>query len=243
MTSMRKAPLALSCLIVLIATTANSNGIDEGGSWKFHTTTDTVNKANVASQIDKARAGYGPGDTNINYDVAGDMINCNLNSTAIGNTGTNAQDAPIGSPDVTLGSSVDSGSTGNSSSNTAEGGDSDTNTSNGGMVDSATGVGETITQDSNTSTALNSDQANAGSQLSTVGSVDNDYAVAGVAGSGGNGQANLNSTQTMANTTLSSQVQGSNACDFQTISGNLASPINAVSPENNVVRPATTVSP
>jgi hypothetical protein len=72
-----------------------------------------------------------------------------------------------------------------------------------------------------------------------VGSVDNDYAVAGVAGSGGNGQANLNSTQTMANTTLSSQVQGSNACDFQTISGNLASPINAVSPQNNVVSSGT----
>jgi hypothetical protein len=231
---MRKTAI-LSCLGAIVATTAFSNGIGEGNTWKFQTSTDTLNRANVASLIEKAQAGYGPGDTNINYDIAGDMVNCNLNSTAVGNTGTNGQDAPIGSPTVGLDSSVDAGSTGNTSANTAQGGTANSDTMNGGQVDSALGVGETITQNPTTSTALNSDQANAGSQLSTIGAVDNEYAVAGVAGNGGSAQANLNSTQTMANTTLTSQVQGSNACDFQTISGNLASPINAVSPESNSV--------
>lgn len=219
----------------MIAGVALANGVGEGNSWKFQTSTDTLNRANVASLIEKAQAGYGPGDTNINYDIAGDMVNCNLNSTAVGNTSTNSQDAPIGSPTVGLDSSVDAGSTGNTSANSAKGGTANSDTANGGMVDSALGIGETITQNPSTSTALNSDQANAGSQLSTVGAVDNQYAVAGVAGDGGSAQANLNSTQTMANTTLTSQVQGSNACDFQTISGNLAAPINAVSPESNSV--------
>lgn len=229
---MGKATIALSCLGALIATTALSNGIGEGNTWKFQTSTDTLNRANVASLIEKAQAGYGPGDTTINYDIAGDMVNCNLNSTAVGNTGTNSQDAPIGSPTVGLDSSVDAGATGNTSANTAQGAGATSDTSNGGMVDSAIGIGDTITQNPTTSTVLNSDQANAGSQLSTVGSVGNEYAVAGVAGSGGSAQANLNSTQTMANTSLTSQVQGSNACDFQTISGNLAAPINSVNPES-----------
>lgn len=232
---MGKTRWALACLGAIIATTAWSNGIGEGGDWKFQTSTDTLNRANVASLIEKARAGYAAGDTNINYDIAGDMINCNLNSTAVGNTGTNSQDAPIGSPTVGLDSAVDAGSTGNTSDNSAQGGKANTDTTNGGMVESALGIGDTITQNPTTSTALNSDQANAGSQLSTIGQVDNEYAVAGVAGDGGSAQANLNSTQTMANTTLTSQVQGSNACDFQTISGNLAAPINAVSPESNSV--------
>lgn len=219
---------------MLCATAVFANGVGEGHSWRFQTTADTVNRASVAGQLDKARAGYGPGDTNINYDIAGDMVNCNLNSSALGNTGNNAQDAPIGSPTVSLGSSVDSGSTGNTSTNSAEGGLSSSDNTTGGMVDAAIGVGEIVSQSPTTSTALNTDQANAGSQLSTIGTVDNEYAVAGIAGTGGEGQANLNSTQTLANTTLTSQVQGSNACDFQTISGNLAAPINAVSPLNNV---------
>lgn len=232
---MGKTAVALSCLGAVIATAAFSNGIGEGNSWKFQTSTDTLNRANVASLIEKAQAGYGTGDTKITYDIAGDMVNCNLNSTAVGNTGTNSQDAPIGSPTVALDSSVDAGATGNTAASTAQGGTASADTMNGGMVESAIGIGETITQNPTTSTALNTDQANAGSQLTTIGTVDNEYAVAGVAGNGGSAQANLNSTQTMANTTLTSQVQGSSACDFQTISGNLASPVNAVSPENNTV--------
>lgn len=229
---MGKTAIALSCLGAFFATTALSNGIGEGGSWKFQTSTDTLNRANVASLIEKAQAGYGPGDTNINYDIAGDMVNCNLNSTAVGNTGTNGQNPTIGSPTVGLDSSVDAGATGNTSANNAQGANANADTSSGGMVDAAIGIGPTVTQNPTTSTAVNTDQANAGSQLSTVGSVGNEYAVAGVAGGGENAQNNLNSTQTMANTTLTSQVQGSNACDFQTISGNLAAPINAVNPEN-----------
>jgi hypothetical protein len=218
--------------LILAATGALANGPGESGAWSFQSSTDKANKAGVASQIEQAKAGYGPSTTTITYNVDGDLVNCNLNSTAVGNTGTNAQDAPVGSPNVTLGSSVEAGSTGNTSTNSAQGGTADTGNSNGGMVDSALGVGDTITQTPETSTSLVSDQANAGTQQSTVGSVNNDYALAGISGTGGGGQANLNSTQTMTGTTLTSQVQGSNACDFQTNSGNLASPINAVSSES-----------
>lgn len=223
--------LAISCDLM---GQANANGLETSSSWQFGTTSDAANKAAIAATISKERAGnYGPGDTFIDYNVAGNMNNCNLNATAIGNTGTNTQDAPIGSPTLDLGSSVDSGATGNDSTNSTNGGDSLATNTAGGMVDSASGVGDTTSQSPNNSTALNSTQANTGSQLSTVGSVNTEYAVAGVAGTGGDGQANLNATQTVANSDQSSSVQGSSACQFQDTSGNLASPINAVTTMSN----------
>ena len=213
---------------------AQANGLGTSAGWQFGTTSDAANKAGIAATISKERAGnYGPGDTNIDYNVAGNMNNCNLNATAIGNTGTNTQDAPIGSPTLDLGSSVDSGATGNTATNATNGGDGIATNTAGGMVESASGIGDTTTQSPTTSTALNSTQANTGAQLSTVGSVNTEYAVAGVAGTGGNGQANLNATQTTANSDQTSSVQGSSACQFQETSGNLASPINAITTMSN----------
>lgn len=221
-------------LATVLAGQSAANGLGSSGSWGFDSSTDTVNKANVAATISKERAGnYGPGDTNIVYDVKGNLNNCNLNATAIGNTGSNTQDAPIGSPTLDLGSSVDSGASGNDAQNETTGGHADATTTTGGMVDSATGIGEVTTQDPTNSTALNNTQANTGSQLSTIGSVNTEYAVAGVNGTGGEGQANLNATQTLANTDLNSSVQGSSACQFQDMSGNLASPLNAVTTMSN----------
>ena len=226
-----------TCAILLFATCVAGQGradVTGGGSWQFSNSTDRLNKANVSAVISRERAGaFGPGDTTINYDVKGNLNNCNLNATAIGNTGSNTQDAPVGSPDVTLGSSVDSGANGNSADNSLTGGDSSASNTAGGMVDSATGIGDTTTQTPTNSTALNNTQANTGSQLSTVGSVNTEYAVAGVNGTGGGGQANLNATQTVANTDLNSSVQGSSACQFQDMSGNLASPLNAVNTMSN----------
>ena len=229
-----RATVLLVSILLAGASSAFSNGIDESMSWKFDSSTDTANKANIAAAISRERAGnLGPGDTNITYNVKGNLNNCNLNATAIGNTGSNTQDAPIGSPSVGLDSAVTTDSRGNDAQNTTTGGSSSATNSDGGMVESAQGVGSEIVQKPVNSTALNSTQANTGSQLSTVGSVANDYAVAGVYGTGGSGQANLNATQTVANTDLVSSVQGSSACDFQEMNGNLASPINAVSTMSN----------
>lgn len=232
------SPCVISaCAILLVATCLAGQGradVVGGGTWQFSSSTDRLNKANVAAAISRERAGaFGPGDTKITYDVKGNLNNCNLNATAIGNTGSNTQDAPVGSPDVTLGSSVDSGATGSSADNSLTGGDTSASNAAGGMVDSAKGIGDTTTQDPTNSTALNNTQANTGSQLSTVGSVNTEYAVAGVNGTGGGGQANLNATQTVANTDLNSSVQGSSACQFQDMSGNLASPLNAVTTMSN----------
>jgi hypothetical protein len=234
-----KKKMRMLCIVTAVTFcaaggTVFANGLGEGKPWQFGTTSDQVNKTNIAATISKERAGaFGPGDTTINYDVRGNLNNCNLNATAIGNTGSNTQDAPMGSPTVGLDSSVTSGATGNDAQNTTTGGNADATTTAGGMVESATGIGDTTTQAPNNSTVLNSTQANTGSQLSTVGSVSNDYAVAGVYGTGGSGQANLNATQTVANTDLTSSVQGSSACNFQDMGGNLASPINAITTMSN----------
>ncbi len=226
--------VAIPLFAVVTGTAAWANGLGESRTWQFETTNDRANKANIAATISRERAGaYGPGDTTINYDVKGNLNNCNLNATAIGNTGNNSQDAPMGSPTVGLDSAVTSGATGNEQQSNVTGGDTDTSNTAGGMVESASGIGDTTTQTPSTSTALNSTQANTGSQLSTVGSVSNDYAVAGVYGTGGSGQANQNTTQTVANTELSSSVQGSSACNFQDTNGNLASPINAITTMSN----------
>lgn len=225
---------ALAVAGLCMAGDARANGLGSGGSWQFGTSNDAVNKANIAATISKERQGaFGPGDTNIQYDVQGNLNNCNLNATSVGNTGANNQDAPIGSPTLSLGSDVNSGATGNDSTNSTTGGDANANMTAGGMVESASGIGDTTTQTPSNSTALNSTQANTGSQLSTVGSVNTEYAVAGVNGTGGQGQANLNSTQTLANSDLTTSVQGSTACQFQDTSGNLASPINAVTTMSN----------
>lgn len=211
---------------------AGANGIDGSGSWQFNTTADKANRANVAGAISRERTGYGPGDTFITYDVRGDLVNCNLNSTATGNSSNTSQDAPIGSPQVELSSAVTSGATGNQADNSTIGGRADASLSDGGLVESAVGVGATTNQTPNNATTLNSDQANAGSQLSTVGSVSTEYALAGLNATGGGGQANLNSTQTTTGSTLVSDVTDSSACQFQKINGNLASPINATTEGN-----------
>jgi len=219
---------------VLWAGNAAANGLGSGSSWQFSSSADAANKASVAAIISKERAGaFGPGGTTITYDVKGNLNNCNLNATAIGNTGSNSQTAPIGSPTLELGSTVNAGSTGNEANNSTTGGDSSATNVAGGMVESASGIGDSTTQAPSNSTALNSTQANTGSQLSTIGSVSAEYAVAGVSGSGGDGQANLNATQTVANTELSSSVQGSSACQFQDMTGNLASPINSATSVTN----------
>lgn len=223
---------AAAAIMVLVAGPGVANGLGESGSWQFETTTDKGNRANIAAVISKERAGYGPGDTNVTYNVRGDMVNCNLNSTAAGNTASTTQDAPIGSPDVTLSSSVDSGATGNRADNATTGGSTDASVSGGGLVDSAVGIGDTTTQTADNSTALNSDQANAGSQLSTIGNVSSDYALAGLNATGGGGQANLNNTQTTTGSSLVSEVTDSTACQFQKMNGNVGSPINAVDEGN-----------
>lgn len=229
---MLKEACATAAILLVGAGSALGNGLGESASWQFDSTTDKANRANVAAVISKERAGYGPGDTYVTYDVKGDLVNCNLNSSAVGNTSETTQDAPIGSPDLTLSSSVNADSTGNEATNSTAGGSTDATVSDGGMVDSATGIGDTTTQTAENSTALNSDQANAGSQLSTIGNVSSDYALAGLNATGGGGQANLNSTQTMTGSTLVSEVSDSSACQFQRINGNLGSPINATPGDN-----------
>lgn len=222
--------LAVFCLLAT-QTTVWANELGGASSWQFQTTTDRANKTNVATQISKEQAGSNSpvtSTTNIIYDVAGNINNCNLNATSIGNTGTNSLDAPMGSPLVDLASDVNSGATGNTSDAAQTGGSSSTSTSNGGMVDSAVGVGDNIDQTSDNSSAINSTQTSTGSQLSTVGSVVNDYGVAGVVGTGGDGQASLNSTQTVSDSPQNTSVVDSNACDFQQISGNLSSPVNDI---------------
>ena len=72
--------------LMMLATGALANGPGESGAWSFQSSTDKANKAGVASQIEQAKAGYGPSTTTITYNVDGDLVNCNLNSTAVGNT-------------------------------------------------------------------------------------------------------------------------------------------------------------
>jgi hypothetical protein len=219
-------------LILLIPRATLANGLFEDNAWKFETTTDRANKAAIVDLIEKKKAGMYNNTYNntynskTDYNISGDYIDCNLTSQATGNSGSVAQDVPVGSPTIGVSSGTSSSASGNASTGSV---DSGSNTSNTGLTSQAGGSGSV----NNTSTAggtnsLSNNQSNNGStQNSSANGNAFSSTVSGVSGTGGGASVALNSTQSLAGSPVSSSITRSKACDFNTVSGSIGSPINS----------------
>lgn len=230
--------LSAGCLLFAIALilftprVILANGLFEDKSWQFETTTDRGNKAVILDLIEKKKGGMYHNTYNstynnkTDYNISGDYIDCNMTSQATGNTESIAQDVPVGSPTIGVNSTTSSSASGNASNSAI---DSGSNTSNTGLTSQEGGSGSV----NNTSTAggtnsLSNNQSNDGStQNSSANGNTFSSTLSGVSGTGGGASVALNSTQSLAGSPVSSSIAHSKACDFNTVSGSIGSPINS----------------
>jgi len=209
-----------------------ANDLFEDRAWQFETTTERAQKAAILDLIERKKAGMYNNTYNntynskTDYNISGDYIDCNMTSQATGNQGSISQDVPVGSPTIDVNSSTSSSASGNASTGTI---DSGSNTSNTGLTSQEGGSGSV----NNTSTAggtnsLSNNQSNNGStQNSSANGNAFSSRVSGVSGTGGGASVALNSTQSLAGSPVSSSITRSKACDFNTVSGSVGSPINS----------------
>ena len=93
--------LLFTCLTFSADTFAN--GQFENRSWQFQTASERSVRAGVADIMERKKNGFYDGfDSTINNsfetNVFGDQINCDLQATTLGNSGSNAIDGSAGSP-------------------------------------------------------------------------------------------------------------------------------------------------
>jgi hypothetical protein len=221
-------------LLLFVPRAALANDLFEDRAWQFETTTERAQKAAILDLIERKKAGmynntYNStynSNSSTDYNISGDYIDCNMTSQATGNQGGITQNVPVGSPTIGVNSSTSSSASGNSGTGTiATGG----NTSNTGLT-SQKGDTDSV---SNTSTAggtnsvSNSQSNNGSTQNSSANGNAFSSTVSGVSGTGGGASVALNSTQSLANSPVSSSISRSKACDFNTVSGSIGSPINS----------------
>lgn len=99
---------------------AGANDYSESDPWQFQTTQDRANKALIADLIARQEADLYE-ITNV-YNIAGDYVNCTQSANSVGNTETIAQEAPIGSPRISVDGQIGSESAGNAGSTDMVGG-------------------------------------------------------------------------------------------------------------------------
>ena len=217
-------------LLLFVPRAALANDQFEDRAWQFETTTDRANKAAILNMIESKKAGMYKNTYNSTYDtdynISGDYIDCNMTSQATGNSGGISQNVPVGSPTIDVSSGTSSSASGNASTGAI---DSGSNTSNTGLTSQEGGSGSV----NNTSTAggtnsLSNNQSNNGStQNSSANGNAFSSKVSGVSGTGGGASVALNSTQSLNSSPVSSSITRSKACDFNTVSGSIGSPINS----------------
>ncbi len=184
--------------------------------------------AAIAERIENQQAGVVPGSPIVNYNVAGDLVNCNLNASSIGNQGLNTQDAPIASPDLAMEGGASSGATGNEANTEVQGGASTSSADQAANVGASDSSAEnTGGAPSNQSNTADSGQDNSGDQFSGVTGVEFDYDASGMELNGGSAESLLESTQEVLDSTVSASVSNSSACDFQSVDNAVGSPINS----------------
>ena len=219
-------------LVLFVPRAALANDLFEDRAWQFETTTDRAQKAAILDLIERKKAGMYNNTYNstynskTDYNVAGDYIDCNMTSQASGNQGGITQDVPVGSPTIGVSSGTSSSASGNAATGLI---DSGSNMSDTGLTSQTGGSGSV----NNTSTAggtnsLSNSLSNNGS-TQTSSANDNTFSskVRGVSGTGGGASVALNSTQSLAGSPVSSSITRSKACDFNTVSGSIGSPINS----------------
>lgn len=198
---------------------ANANGIGESVSWQFDTTSDRANKGFLAEAIERKRADTYRTTYDIDYNIARDYVNCTVSATTAGNQESIMQDAPLGSPDITISGEVASETTGNRSDaqldTSVRAVHGDTRVKNSSDVPGgrdSTKISDLSTwsgTQSNANSALNSEVS--GSAVSTT--------LGETRGDAASGQVALNSHQSNDYATLTSEVNSSNACAFDRNTG------------------------
>jgi hypothetical protein len=221
-----KCVLIAGAFALAVPLAALANGIRENGSWQFETVAERTQKAAVLDLIEKKNAGTYNNTfnttNNTNYNISGDYVDCNMTSTSLGNQGTVTQDAPVASPTIGVSSSTSSSSSGNSGSGTVTAGSDSSSpglSENGSTINSSTAGG---------ANSVSTTQSNNGSSQNSA-ATGNTFAskVSGITGSGGGASVALNSSQSLAGSSVSSNIANSSACRFNTATGNNGSPINS----------------
>lgn len=222
-------------LVISLPQLASANGLRENNAWQFETKSERTQKAAVLDLILKKQGGYYRPAKNITtnnitnyttYDIAGPYIDCNMTSQALGNQGSIAQDAPVGSPSVDVGSTTSSSALGNSDTSTIN---SDGGSSGTGLIylDDAEGDVSSDSAAGGTNTVNNSQSNDGSSQTSTTTGNSFDSDISRVSGSGGDGRVSLNSDQSLDDSSVTSKISDSSVCDFNVVSGSVDSPINS----------------
>lgn len=155
-------------IAAVLAQSASANGLGENYSWQFQTGSDRANRAFIEDLRQKRNSGFYSAPV---YNTTIDrQYNCNVASTATGNTGTNTTQAAMPSTGGNNGKAV-----GNDSQKYVElAGDAGTTTLNdkqtnkGAVETDVKGDVSSNVEDNTTSQVLNSDQQNTGSQTASV---------------------------------------------------------------------------
>jgi hypothetical protein len=147
---------------------AYANGLGENYGWQFQNGADRANRAFIEDMRQKRNSGFYSAPV---YNTTIDrQYNCNVASTATGNTGTNTTQAAMPSTGGNSGNAV-----GNQSqkyldlaSRAGTTTVADSQLSNGEVQTSVRGNVSSNVSDNTTSQALNSDQQNTGNQTASV---------------------------------------------------------------------------
>ncbi len=165
---MRKCGLLLTSTLLLAGVPAIGNELVGNFSWQFQTTADRTNRAFVEEMRQKRNNGfYAPPVYNTTIDR---QYNCNVASTATGNSGSNTTQAAMPSTGGNSGSAI-----GNQNEKAFDLASRDLNTTVSDTQSNAGEVGSSVrgnvssnVEDNKTSQVLNSDQQNAGTQTASV---------------------------------------------------------------------------
>lgn len=158
----QKIQIKSNCLAILalslLPLTAMANGQFENRSWQFDTASQKSVKAGILDLEEKKKGGFYDGfsttvNTTFTTNIFGDQINCDLQASALGNTGTNVLDSLAGSP-VGSNDAFDTNSQGNTSDTIASLGDT-----------GQPGVGEVINNQTSTDSPVSSSIDNSGVNL------------------------------------------------------------------------------
>jgi hypothetical protein len=104
--------------VAVMASPILANGLLEGRSWQFQTTTDKANKAAVLDIIERRNGGYYDGFNTVSNTYIGAQFNCSNNAQSTGNLADNGQAGPSTSDNSAP--NISSDSTGNSDTTSAD---------------------------------------------------------------------------------------------------------------------------
>jgi len=231
--------LLTGALVLSFSASAWGNAFDESRPYRFPTTGDRFNNAYTLDIIEKKKGGFYDGfnTTNNNTYITnhnGDVINCTVQASAIGNQHIPSMSATTGSnvlsPQMTQtasaqGNGATNNATNTSSQSTVATGSSSNNTANditGGNNASGSDFSfgsddqNTVNNSGGSSTVsdqLSNNQNNSGNQSTQFTGNNNNFAPGNVSADGNTTNQTLNNTQNNSGN-QSASVTGSTGCTF-----------------------------